>query len=813
MRWSSRRQRLARIGELIAATGLALLISRAFWWPGSYIVSFDTVTYTGPNYVVTMDAWRQGSLPLWNDFLFGGVAHLANPQTAALSPMKVIGLFFEPNRAMGITVAVQMVLMAIGGVLLLRRLGVQPPFALIGSVVMVVNGAVLMRSIQFEQIAVVAWIPWVLLGITAVLSTEYRSWLAIAGLAAATAMILVAGHPQMLYLAVVLAGLWTLGVLLTTRSWTQPLTRIGDLAGAVVLGALAAGLHLVAFAAGVLDSAGSGSRPLEALRSPLLSSRIQDLPRAVLGSISVDDPVLFAGSFEGLATIGVASSITALTGVVMIWRTRRLRPLAMVLTAAMITGIFWALGPRTGVFTLAYRVLPGFDLTRASSRWLTMTAIVASIALALGLQVLRHGPASILTYRPSPHRTDMPPASRRTDQFAQEAEVQTPADTGALRFVISVTIVGFVVIVVAGSFGVLRLPDSMTLLSWLIIAIAATVLLMTLGRSGAQWTTFVLAGLIMLEILLLARGSVVERTSTASPFDTLAPGPAAQLAGEAGLSVAFTDDAGGDFAYLRANYRPNTNVFDAVYSLDGYDGGVQITQRYFELLERLDSPSPRDLPLRNQLPVPLEPDFAAELGLRWVVLANDRPAGEIIPGWSRTPLVDDDITVWENPAWLADAMIRRGGSDTIPIEMDQPGPGRITLSIPDGFRSTGDDVLVVMRQFAPGWTAELNGETVPVTAVEDFWLGIDLVALQQVAGPSTQGETQPVVVEFQYRPAWIAPGVALSLIGIVGIGISSLIGLRSRHRVMHPRSGTPGSRPALASATQWRRPGHSNQLS
>ncbi len=148
--------RWARIAEPVAAAVSALWLSRPFWWPGTYVAGFDTLSYTGSIFIVTMDAWRRGSLPLWNDYLFGGVVHLANPQTAALSPLEVIGLFFEANRAMGVTVAVQLVIMAIGVVLLLRRLGARPPYQLGGAIVMVGNGEVVMHSLQFEQIAVVA---------------------------------------------------------------------------------------------------------------------------------------------------------------------------------------------------------------------------------------------------------------------------------------------------------------------------------------------------------------------------------------------------------------------------------------------------------------------------------------------------------------------------------------------------------------------------------------------------------------------------------------------------------------------------------
>ncbi len=781
--------RWARIAEPLAAAAFALWLSRPFWWPGTYVAGFDTLTYTGPNFVVTMDAWRNGSLPLWNDYLFGGVVHLANPQTAALSPLKVIGLFFDTNRAMGVTVAVQMVIMAVGAVMLLRRLGARPPFGLVGAIVMVGNGAVVMRSIQFEQIAVVAWIPWLLLGITAVVATDRRSWRAIAGLSAATAMILVAGHPQMQYLAVVMAALWTLGVLMAARGWSPLRARIGDLAGAVALGGLAATLHLVALVAGVSDSAGPGERSLESLTSTLLSSRFQDLPRAVLGSIRSQDQVQFAGSYEGLAAVGVTGSIIGLAGIVVLWRYRRLRSIAIALAAMALTGAVWALGPRTPVFTLAYRLLPGFDLTRASSRWLTMTALAASIAIALGLQALRFGPGSILN-RPTP----TPPAHSgplRSTQPDPEVATSAPVEVRAIQITVTTVIVVALTIVTIGAFGRFRLPDTATLLSWLAISAVCIAALISLTRSRWSWMIAALAIAAVLEIGAFSRNSVVDNSITSTPVEALAPGPAAAVAGQAGLSVAFTFDIYEDPGYLRANHRPNTNVFDGSRSLDGYDGGVQITERYFDLLERLDSATPREMPLRNQIPLPLETEFAAELGLRWALVDNTHEAAEILQGWTKTAFVDDAVTVWENPDWIADAMITQPGTDAIALGVDQPGPGRIQVVVPSGTEVGRSGNLTVMRQFAPGWTAAVNGASIPVTTIDGFWLGVDLEAPEVTNALTTRGFDDQIRIDFQYRPRWVAPGAALSILGLLGIVITAIIGIVDGRRV---RRSTPTNR-------------------
>ena len=89
----------------------------------------------------------------------------------------MIGLFFDTNRAMGVLVAAHLVLLAVGMVLLVRRLGCRPPAAFAAALVVCANGAVLTRTTQFEQILVFAWLPLLLLGLTVILTADGgRGW-------------------------------------------------------------------------------------------------------------------------------------------------------------------------------------------------------------------------------------------------------------------------------------------------------------------------------------------------------------------------------------------------------------------------------------------------------------------------------------------------------------------------------------------------------------------------------------------------------------------------------------------------------------
>lgn len=298
-----------RIAEPLLAAAVALWFSRVFWLPGRHVVGFDTVAYTAPNYRVTIDAWRDGRLPLWNDLIFGGVVHAGNPQTGAFSPAKLIGLWFDTNRALNLTVAVHLVVMAVGTVLLLRRLGARPPAGLLAAVMMVGGGATLTRSIQFEQIVVLAWAPlllWAITGVMTETSTDRadargpdrrwggsnrwarsgrwgsgRPWGAMAATGAVTAMVLVSGHPQLTYQVTVLAAAWTVPFAIAAPR------RSLELAAGVVAGVLASSVHLLAALAATRDSAITAGRDLDELASPLLSARPEYLAQILLDRKSV----------------------------------------------------------------------------------------------------------------------------------------------------------------------------------------------------------------------------------------------------------------------------------------------------------------------------------------------------------------------------------------------------------------------------------------------------------------------------------------------------------------------------------------------
>ena len=377
------RARLIAAAPFVIVAVVGLWLTRAFWLPGSYVVNFDSYAYSGPNLEVTERAVRSWRLPVLNEWIFGGVPHLGNPSAAALYPVQLLTLPFETNRSMGLLVAAHVVLLGVGMLLLARRLGLGPVGATAAALVSLAAGTTLTKSVQFEQILVVGWIPMLLVAVHAVLFSA-RPWRAAAALSATTAAILLAGHPQLVYETAVLALAITVGLSVDDGRWR----RLGHVATGAALGAGIALPQLVAVLAATTDSVISSGRDPNRLLSSALSLQPASTAKALLGTVQNRDPAAFAGGFESIAFVGVAVAIVAIVGAVHAIVERRSRPWAISLAATATLALVWSYGPRSFVFRVAFDVLPGFDLARGSARWLVIVVLVGALFAGVGFDVL-----------------------------------------------------------------------------------------------------------------------------------------------------------------------------------------------------------------------------------------------------------------------------------------------------------------------------------------------------------------------------------------------------------------------------------------
>jgi hypothetical protein len=767
------RPRRARVAELVATVLFTAWIAKPFLDPRRYVIGFDTLAYSGPNLRVTLDQYRDGHVALWNDRIFGGAPHLGNAQAGALYPLKLLVLPFNVNRGLDMLVALHLFLFALGlWYLVARRLRLTPPAAFVAAAVAVGSGVVAARSLQFEQMLVMAWVPLLLATIHAVLlGRSPRRWAAACALVVAA--MLTAGHPQTVYILVPLAAAWTLGLLIDGRVWR----RMAWLVPAVAVGAVIALPQLVALAVSTRNSALTAGRTREELRTFGFSVQPGYLLRVLFGNLRTTGADVNAAGFETVGYVGVAAMSLAVIGLVATVVRRRLRWTAVLLAVTAVLSVVFALGPRTFVFNVAYDHVPGFDQGRVSARWLTTAVIAIAVLAGLAVDVLRR---------------------RRVGRIA----------------VATVGVAGLTVVIIAAT-GVADVPGRRVAISWVIVgAVVMAAVVATRRYPTARATSFALGAavvMVVIELAVPARRDFATKLAGATSFTSYESTTAHYLADQPGRVLSLTRDELGNSSYLVAGLRPNVNAALGIRSVDGYDGGVQVTKRWAAMVGQLIARPNLDLTLRAQFPLPLSPARASRLAVHYVIWdPRDGAAADKLPGWGDPVAYDERFEVYENPAWLGSAVVwsaARSVSDedaaatvlrdqlislsTTAIVEHAPEISCATDCAPVGApierRADGDivvrpssnasAVVQVDEQYDSDWHVRVDGVLTRTVAVDGFWLGVEVPPGDHV-------------VHFRYAPSWWKPTWLLALAAL-GVTIVVLVWPARRRARSGPATGEP----------------------
>jgi hypothetical protein len=153
-----------------------------------------------------------GTLPLWNPYIFAGTPLLASIYPGALYPPNWLFAVFKPGVAMNLVVITTYHLALIGTYLFGRRIRMTRTGALVAGVAFTFGGYMIGHLGHTSRIAAAAWLPWMLLAVEGL--CESGSWRAAwrwVGLGAAcVALQLFAGEPQMNCYAGIVVGAYAL---------------------------------------------------------------------------------------------------------------------------------------------------------------------------------------------------------------------------------------------------------------------------------------------------------------------------------------------------------------------------------------------------------------------------------------------------------------------------------------------------------------------------------------------------------------------------------------------------------------------------
>lgn len=163
---------------------------------------------------------REGSLPLWNPYIFAGMPLLASIYPGALYPFNWIFAVLSPGLAMQVVVITTYHIALIGSYLYARTIGITRFGGLVSATVFTFGGYMVMSMGQTSNIATAAWLGWILLAIERL--SQSGSWLNrvlwVTVGALAIALQFFAGVPQITWYTALVAGAYSIFILITRGS-------------------------------------------------------------------------------------------------------------------------------------------------------------------------------------------------------------------------------------------------------------------------------------------------------------------------------------------------------------------------------------------------------------------------------------------------------------------------------------------------------------------------------------------------------------------------------------------------------------------
>lgn len=397
--------------------GLLLLPFGLFWAEtlGRQVFYYhDVQYYFFPYHKLVVDIIRDGHLPLWNPYAFGGIPLLGDGQTAIFYPPNWIFWLLPPAHAFGIVVLLQYSIAGMGSFLYARALGLSRLAACVAALAFMFNGYLIGRVVHLSIIAGAALIPWVFWSVERLLQRGGVAMFVIAALM--VALQAVSGHPQVPIYTALAVGIYVLVVVLQ-RWWRQDaraIWAVPQLAGMYLVGYALAGVQLIPW----IEFASFSPRAAKAsyefvtghsIRSfdwllflfpygygGMRTTWLQSMPPTDLGTI--------IHTWERIAYIGLLPLALAAVGLAEVWRLPRLarqtehaaerarRELQVerlwALVPVLILGVLIAAGPSTPFGRIVY-MLPVIGKLRGYARAIIVAAFATTVLAAYGAERLR----------------------------------------------------------------------------------------------------------------------------------------------------------------------------------------------------------------------------------------------------------------------------------------------------------------------------------------------------------------------------------------------------------------------------------------
>lgn len=351
----------------------------------------DTWDYYLPGIATIVEGARHGDWVTWAPYQVGGAPLASLPNHAALSPLSwpfwVMPLWLAP----AFVKLTELVVVVVGMVAFLGRLGVRRSAGLLAGFIFFTCGFMLMWT-GWPHTRVTALVPLLFWALDRVV-VERRAR-DVAAVALVVASMLFGGFPAVTLFALTTGAVYVVVVGLRQGSRRATLLGWGGAGAGVVLGAALAAVQVLPFAANLglaLDERGrTGTSPLGTLATTVTPD--------VWGTC-VADTWRGPGAIEGAAYVGIGGVIL-LAVLLVLPASPRVRRGAAVLFCALMAGWCWLIWIGGAPLDLLQQ-LPGFD-TNKIGRGSSVFSFLMAVAIALAAdRLMTHAESGQGLTRPS----------------------------------------------------------------------------------------------------------------------------------------------------------------------------------------------------------------------------------------------------------------------------------------------------------------------------------------------------------------------------------------------------------------------------
>lgn len=711
-------RRLSRLLSLIAVIGILIFFTvlACPLFTGSVYTEDDLSAFSLPLRHFYHRCLHEGDSPIWIPSMFCGFYLHGEGQAGLYHPLHYLLYRFLPlGPAFNLEMLASYFVLFSGTYLLLRRRTLPAHAALFGAMLFTFCGFNLTNYLHIMIPAVIAHVPWLLLGLDSLWRARTPRACAVPAVAIAllTASQLLVGFPQCVYHSLLIEGLYLLLLIHEDRStFRSSVARIGILATAKVLALLCGAVQVLP----QMEAARHSIRLAPSFEFIMAGS----LHPANL--LQIFSPYLFnrRGWTPDLAQLWDPPYFTALTPVLIIWaimRYRRLdamkRPLVAGAMIMAVAGLVLALGYYGYLYRL-YAFIPWLNKFRNSSRHILLFHLGVSAVVAVAY-------------------ADLARMAARGERGMRLAWLWLPAFLGVLIALTATAIHAQSNFPSVGAIARHLAPVSNAWFGALLFCIASAVVF--LAARGCQYA---IPALLLLAIADMALYGLRHR-------------PAENL--EAFIRRIEVPGDCGDYR-IDPDFRP-------VWAYNGAPmRGCSVVSGYAALfpIDRLDYRGGQIAALRaagckwrkTRLGGPTELAEAHDRGIAWIevpdpvsrvrcvtkCVASDNPARDIESlDLASTVLADVPIFLPESDPGKA-ALI-----------FDRPGKIGVEVEVP------ATQILAVTERYHQGWDAEIDGKPAEIVRVNGDFMGC-------VVGKGKHS------VRFIFAPDDLRRGKALSTAGL-----------------------------------------------